>query len=172
MSPHTAEAWPCPTSYYIKIRNERSCCLRLVGLDQDGVRLQLLDELLGALGQHGRLVGRANQIDLLTVEALGQVDQGRVEAVLSKVQGTRSGFKIINSRNHRSSEKLNNLLYLPIAHSIVETGVEVSSACEDVAGEGGAIVGSKHPLVGCPVPVDSICHFLKSPFSLDDNYII
>ncbi len=93
MSPHTAEAWPCPTSYYIKIRNERSCCLRLVGLDQDGVRLQLLDELLGALGQHGRLVGRANQIDLLTVEALGQVDQGRVEAVLSKVQGTRSGFK-------------------------------------------------------------------------------
>lgn len=82
---------------------EATGCLRLVGLDEHGVGLKLLNKLLGSLGQHGRLVGRADQIDFLAVEALGQVDEGSVEAVLSIIRRTRS-FKT-SSMNHRSCKR-------------------------------------------------------------------
>lgn len=54
------------------------------GLHQHLVRLQFFNQLLGALSQHGRLVGSANQIHVFAVESLSQVDQGGLEAVVSK----------------------------------------------------------------------------------------
>ena len=54
-----------------------------VSLDQDGVRLNLFNELLSPLGEHGGLIHRSNQVDFLAIEALSQVHEGSVEAVLS-----------------------------------------------------------------------------------------
>ena len=53
----------------------------IVGHDHHSLRLDLLDELLSALGQHGGRVGRAHQVDLFVVEALRQVNESRLEAV-------------------------------------------------------------------------------------------
>lgn len=53
----------------------------LVGLHHHGFGLDFLDELLGPLSQHGRKVRATNQEDLLSIESLSQVHEGRLEAV-------------------------------------------------------------------------------------------
>ena len=48
----------------------------LVGLDQHGIRLDLLNEFLGSLGKHSRLVTGTNEEHFLAIESLGQMDEG------------------------------------------------------------------------------------------------
>jgi len=57
--------------------------LRLVRLHEHSVGLQLLNQLLSALGEHGGLVGGADEVDFLAIEALSEVNERRLEAVLS-----------------------------------------------------------------------------------------
>ena len=57
----------------------------MVRLNENGVGLKLLNQLLSALCEHGGLVGGADEVDFLAIEALSEVDEGRLEAVLSVV---------------------------------------------------------------------------------------
>jgi hypothetical protein len=86
-----------------------------MSLDKHGVWLELFDEFLCSLGEHGGLIHRSNHIDILPIEALGQVDQGSVKAVLST--------------------QLESRVHLPVSNSVVDGGVEVGCTDEDVAGE-------------------------------------
>ena len=52
-------------------------------LHHNGVGLQLLNELLGALGKHGGLVESTNKVNILSIEALGQMQKRRLETSLS-----------------------------------------------------------------------------------------
>jgi len=50
------------------------------GLHQYLVWFDLLNELLCSLSKHGRLIGRTNKVDILAIEALGEMAQSRLEA--------------------------------------------------------------------------------------------
>ena len=47
------------------------------------VGLQFLNEFLGALSKHRALVASANEVDILSIEAFGQVNKSRLEARIS-----------------------------------------------------------------------------------------
>jgi hypothetical protein len=57
---------------------------------------------------------------------------------------------------------------LPVADSVVEVGMEVSSSDKDVSGEMGANIWSDHPLIDSLIPIDSVCHFV---FTIS-NYLL
>ena len=52
-------------------------------LNDNSVWLELLDEFLSALCQHGRLVSSSYEIDILAIEALSKMNERGVEAVVS-----------------------------------------------------------------------------------------
>ena len=52
-------------------------------LDEDLVGAELFDQFLCSLGKHGRLIAGADEVDILTIESLGKVHQGCVEAVIT-----------------------------------------------------------------------------------------
>ncbi len=54
-----------------------------VSLHEHGVWLELLNELLGSLSEHGGLIHRSDNINFLSIEALSEVQEGGVEAVFS-----------------------------------------------------------------------------------------
>jgi hypothetical protein len=58
--------------------------LLLTSLNENRVGLELLDELLGPLSKHGRLVHGTNEVNFLAIEALSQMNKSGLEAVLSK----------------------------------------------------------------------------------------
>jgi len=126
------------------------CRLLLIGLHKHGIGLDLLNEFLGSLGEHGGLVHGAHEIDLLSIESLGQMNQSGLEAVLSNNQ--------LLIRHGVSFAKI--IEFLPVTHSIVEGCVEVSCADEHMTRECGAVVGTDHALVDGLVPVHSVCHFV------------
>ena len=57
--------------------------LLFTGLNDNGVGLELLDELLGPLSKHSRLVHGTNQVYFFAIEALSQMNKSGLEAVLS-----------------------------------------------------------------------------------------
>lgn len=52
-------------------------------LHKNGVWLELLDEFLGALSEHVRLVSRSHKVHILSIEAFGQVHKSSLEAIVS-----------------------------------------------------------------------------------------
>lgn len=75
------------------------------GLHENVVGLQFLDELLGALGEHCRLVQSSHKVDILSIESLSQMDECCVEAVVS------------------------------VSNSVVDVRMQVLSSQESVSGE-------------------------------------
>ncbi len=109
-------------------------CLRppsLTCLHIHCIWLDLLNELLRSLCQHCALVHRADQVDLLAVEAFSEVDHGGLEAGL------------------------------PVADALVGRGLQVGCPDEDMPGEGGGDVRSHDSLVDGLVPVYSVRHTYK-----------
>ena len=70
--------------FYLRLRY-----LLLISLHQDSLGLDLLNKLLSSLSQHSRLIHCANQIDILSIEALSQMNHRSFKAVLSKQQHSR-----------------------------------------------------------------------------------
>jgi hypothetical protein len=57
--------------------------LLFISLDENGVGLELLNELFGPLSKHSRLVHGTNKVNFLAIEALSQMNKSGLEAVLS-----------------------------------------------------------------------------------------
>jgi len=55
----------------------------LGSLNEDSVWFEFLNEFLSTLSQHGRLVGSSNEIDILSIESLGQMHESSIEDVVS-----------------------------------------------------------------------------------------
>ena len=125
--------------------------LLFIGLNKNGVRLELLDELLGPLSKHRRLVHGTDEVNFLAIEALSQMDQSCLEAVLS--------IWIVISHHHKIFIPI-KWSYLPIAHPIIGGSVEVGGTDEHMTRECGPVVGSDHALIYGLVPVHSVCHFV------------
>lgn len=109
-----------------KLQRARGLPPLRVSLHEDTVRLQLLDQFLRALRKHRRLVHSANQIHVFTAKTLGQVDQCRVEDVIS------------------------------VTHTIVYIGVHVLATHEYVTRESSSCIGALENVVKSLVPVNPI----------------
>jgi hypothetical protein len=57
--------------------------LRRVGLNENGIGLDFLDKFLGSLSKHGGLIHGTHKVDILSIEALCQMHESGLEAVLS-----------------------------------------------------------------------------------------
>ena len=47
----------------------------LVSLNHNGIWCDFLNQLLGSLGEHSRLITGSYEVDLLTIESLGEMHQ-------------------------------------------------------------------------------------------------
>jgi hypothetical protein len=70
----------------------------LVGLNKNGVRLDLLNELLSSLGQHGRLICGTNKENFLAIESLCEMDESALKTVLSKQTENQLNFQKLTYR--------------------------------------------------------------------------
>ena len=57
--------------------------LPLISLNENGIGLKLLYELLGPLSKHRGLIHSANEVNFLAIEALSQMDKSCFKAVFS-----------------------------------------------------------------------------------------
>ena len=102
----------------------------LRSLHHHGVGLEFFDQLLGPLREEGALIASANEVNVLALEAFGEMQKGGLEAGLS------------------------------VANTVDDVGLEVGGADEHVFGEGaGHVHRSWKRVVHLLVPVYSICHY-------------
>ena len=99
-----------------------------VGLDQHFIWLQFLNEFLGTLGKHRRLVARANQKDFFVIESFSEMDQSCLE---DRVTVTNSSIAFFCPAVCCAFENMDRELSCTLRayHLLIELTIAVLSDC-------------------------------------------